>query len=565
MKNMTLARMAEACGGIYYGRDEDRDREICSVTTDSRKAEPGCLFAAIKGERVDGHDFIESVFEKGALCVLVETPPRGNSAAERADKERNAAHLAGAVETPPREGAGNYIKVDSTIRALGALAAYYLEQLAIPVVGVTGSVGKTSTKEMIAAVLSQKYRTLKTAGNFNNELGLPLTIFRLCDEDEIAVLEMGINHFGEMHRLARIAQPDTCVITNIGQCHLEFLGDRDGVLRAKTEIFDFLRPDGHIILNGDDDKLVTVREVKVANTSPRRLSSLSHRPELNACHWQDAPAAGRADHEENAAQPVDAADCVDDGKEAVLRPVFFGLGTENDIYADQIEKKGLDGIECRIHAASGDSFKVLIPIPGIHMVRNALAATAVGLQYGLSMDEIRAGIESLQPVSGRFHIIHTENFTIIDDCYNANPMSMKASLEILEEASSRVRSVAEHADDEKNAAHLVGAVDGWNRRVAILGDMGELGGEEEQMHREVGEFAGRLEIDLCICVGKLSAQIAEGIHAVNPERRTIVLPDLPVLLEVLPSLVEKGDTILVKASHFMQFEKVVASLENEKE
>ncbi|MCD7812995.1 MAG: UDP-N-acetylmuramoyl-tripeptide--D-alanyl-D-alanine ligase [Lachnospiraceae bacterium] len=576
MKNMTLARMAEACGGIYYGRDEDRDREICSVTTDSRKAEPGCLFAAIKGERVDGHDFIESVFEKGALCAL--------------------------VETPPRESAGNYIKVDSTIRALGALAAYYLEQLAIPVVGVTGSVGKTSTKEMIAAVLSQKYRTLKTAGNFNNELGLPLTIFRLRDEDEIAVLEMGINHFGEMHRLARIAQPDTCVITNIGQCHLEFLGDRDGVLRAKTEIFDFLRPDGHIILNGDDDKLVTVREVKVANTSPRRLSSLSHRPELNACHWQDAPAAGRADDEENAAQPVDAADCTDEGKNAVLRPVFFGLGTENDIYADQIEKKGLDGIECRIHAASGGSFKVLIPIPGIHMVQNALAATAVGLQYGLSMDEIRAGIESLQPVSGRFHIIHTENFTIIDDCYNANPMSMKASLEVLEEASPRVRpmlndghwqeapaagradkernaahlvgavetpprvrSAAGRADKERNASHLVGAVDGWNRRVAILGDMGELGGEEEQMHREVGEFAGRLEIDLCICVGKLSAQIAEGIHAVNPEKRTVVLPDLPALLETLPSLVEKGDTILIKASHFMQFEKVVARLENEKE
>ncbi|MCD8075413.1 MAG: UDP-N-acetylmuramoyl-tripeptide--D-alanyl-D-alanine ligase [Lachnospiraceae bacterium] len=538
MKNMTLTRMAEACGGIYYGRDEDRDREICSVTTDSRKAEPGCLFAAIKGERVDGHDFIESVFEKGALCVL--------------------------VETPPRESAGNYIKVDSTIRALGALAAYYLEQLAIPVVGVTGSVGKTSTKEMIAAVLSQKYRTLKTAGNFNNELGLPLTIFRLRDEDEIAVLEMGINHFGEMHRLARIAQPDTCVITNIGQCHLEFLGDRDGVLRAKTEIFDFLRPDGHIILNGDDDKLVTVREVKVADISPRMQSPFSHRPELNACHWPDASAAGRADHEENAAQPVEAADCVDDGKKAVLRPVFFGLGTGNDIYADQIEKKGLVGIECRIHAASGDSFKVLIPIPGIHMVRNALAATAVGLQYGLSMDEIRTGIESLQPVSGRFHIIHTENFTIIDDCYNANPMSMKASLEVLEEASPRMRSAARRADDEKNASHLVGAVDGWNRRVAILGDMGELGGEEEQMHREVGEFAGRLEIDLCICVGKLSAQIAEGIHAVNPEKRTMVLPDLPALLETLPSLVEKGDTILVKASHFMQFEKVVASLENEK-
>ncbi|MCD7716717.1 MAG: UDP-N-acetylmuramoyl-tripeptide--D-alanyl-D-alanine ligase [Lachnospiraceae bacterium] len=493
MKNMTLAHMAEACGGILYGREEDRDREVCAITTDSRKAEPGCLFAAIPGERVDGHDFIDQVFEKGALCVITEREPESIS------------------------GTRNYIKVDSTIRALGALAAYYLEQLAIPVVGITGSVGKTSTKEMIAAVLSQKYRTLKTAGNFNNELGLPLTIFRLRGEDEIAVLEMGINHFGEMHRLAAIAKPDTCVITNIGQCHLEYLGDRDGVLRAKTEIFDYLRPDAHIVLNGDDDKLETVKEVKG------------------------------------------------------IRPIFFGLGTDNDIFADQIEKKGLDGIACRIcikkgrelqvstemdeaaenensfwmntdesglrtdaEAAGGyDSFTVQIPIPGEHMVRNALAAAAVGLHYGLTTEEIRAGIESLQPVSGRFHIIHTENFTIIDDCYNANPMSMKASLGVLQ--------------------------DGLGRRVAILGDMGELGGDEVQMHRSVGEYAGGLDIDLCVCVGALSTHIAEGIHA-NVE--TVVLPDLSTLLTQLPALVRKGDTILVKASHFMHFEKIVTQLEN---
>ena len=174
------------------------------------------------------------MFEKGALCVLSEH------------------ELPGA--------AGNYIQVDSTLEALKALAEYYLRQLQIPVVGITGSVGKTSTKEMVWAVLSQKYRTLKTLGNFNNELGLPLTVFRLREEDEIAVLEMGISNFGEMHRLAKIARPDTCIITNIGDCHLEFLGDRDGVLKAKSEIFDFLPEDGHVILNGDDDRLSTIRK-----------------------------------------------------------------------------------------------------------------------------------------------------------------------------------------------------------------------------------------------------------------------------------------------------------------
>ncbi|MCC8106342.1 MAG: UDP-N-acetylmuramoyl-tripeptide--D-alanyl-D-alanine ligase [Clostridiales bacterium] len=517
MKNMTLAHMAEACGGILYGRKEDRDREICAITTDSRKAEPGCLFAAIPGERVDGHDFIGQVFEKGALCVITEREPKALSEVQKECE-------AGAFDANSGTQTRNYIKVESTIRALGALAAYYLEQLAIPVVGITGSVGKTSTKEMIAAVLSQKYRTLKTAGNFNNELGLPLTIFRLRDEDEIAVLEMGINHFGEMHRLAAIAKPDTCVITNIGQCHLEFLGDRDGVLRAKTEIFDYLRQDAHIVLNGDDDKLATVREVRI--------------PE----------------------------------RDSVVRPTFFGFGKDNDVYADQIEKKGLEGITCRICIKKDeDSFTVQIPIPGEHMVRNALAATAVGLRYGLTTEEIRAGIESLQPVNGRFHIIRTENYTIIDDCYNANPMSMKASLGVLQDSGSNRTPPAQAS-----------------RKVAILGDMGELGEDEVQMHRSVGEYAGGLNIDLCICVGSLSAYIAEGINDISRAKtvdivndinaanvteitgtamtefrvESIVLPDLPTLLEQLPNLVRKGDTILVKASHFMHFEKVVAQLES---
>ncbi len=453
MKGLTLKHIAEVCGGTYVGRAEDASREVSAITTDSRKAEPGGLFAAIKGERADGHDFIPSVFEKGALCVISE-------------------HELG-------EAAGNYIRVESTLDALKAIAAEYLEQLKIPVVGITGSVGKTSTKEMIAAVLAQKYRVLRTAGNFNNELGLPLTIFRLREDDEIAVLEMGISNFGEMHRLAKIAKPDTCVITNIGQCHLEFLGDRDGVLRAKSEIFDFLRPDGHIVLNGDDDKLATVTEVKG------------------------------------------------------IRPVFFGIGSENDVYADRIEKKSLQGISCRIHTDRG-SFTTLIPIPGVHMVLNALAGTAVGLHYGLTLRQIRAGIESLQPVSGRFNILHTEKYTIIDDCYNANPVSMKASLGVLQ--------------------------DGPGRKTAILGDMGELGPEEGALHREVGEYAGGLDIDCCICVGPLCGNLAEGIASVNAQMQVICVENLQQLLPQLPQLVKDGDTVLVKASHFMHFEKVVEKL-----
>lgn len=455
MKNMTLERMAAACGGTYIGRSEDADREVVSITTDSRKAEPGGLFAAIKGARANGHTFIPGVFKKGALCVI--------------------------SEHPLPEGSGNYILVPNTVKALGMIAAYYLEQLQIPVVGITGSVGKTSTKEMIAAVLSQKYRTLKTAGNFNNDLGLPLTIFRLTEEDQIAVLEMGISHFGEMHELAGIAKPDTCVITNIGQCHLEYLGDRDGVLRAKSEIFDFLREDGFVVLNGEDDKLEAIQEIKG------------------------------------------------------IRPVFFGFGKEHAVYADHVKSCGLDGIACRIHTEQG-SFDVTVPIPGLHMVLNALAGTAVGLHYGLSLKQIRAGIESLQPVDGRFHIIRTESYTIIDDCYNANPMSMKSSLGVL--------------------------ADALGQKVAILGDMGELGEEEQSMHREVGAYAASLDIDRFLLVGVLSRQIAEGLLEVNPQAQVTCYENLQELLRVLTKEVCAGDTILVKASHFMHFEKIVEALKN---
>ncbi len=454
MKNMSLGKITEACGGIFHGTLEEQAYVVESITTDSRQAEKGCLFVAIPGERVDGHDFIPSVFEKGALAVISERE----------------------LENP----AGPYIQVESSLEAVKGIAAYYREQLDIKVVGITGSVGKTSTKEVIASVLAQKYNVLKTLGNFNNELGLPLTVFRLRDEHQVAVLEMGISHFGEMHRLAKIARPDICVITNIGQCHLEFLRDRDGVLRAKTEIFDFIKEDGSIVLNGDDDKLAQIQEAKG------------------------------------------------------IRPIFFGTESGRSVYADHIENLGLKGVQCRIHV-DDKSVSVLIPIPGHHMVMNALAAAAVGHQLGLTMEEIKAGIEQLEAVSGRFHIIENGRLQIIDDCYNANPVSMKASLDVL--------------------------CDAKGRRVAILGDMGELGENEAQLHAEVGAHASGNHIDLLICTGTVSSHMAEAAVADGGCGEVLQVPTLDALLTCLPSLIEPDDTVLVKASHFMHFEKVVEKLE----
>lgn len=453
MKNMTLDNIAKACGGVYHGSESDRAKEICDITTDSRQAKDGSLFVAIKGERVDAHRFIPAVYEQGALCVL--------------------------CEDAPAEAKGAYIQVESTLQAVKDIAEFYRQQLDIKVVGITGSVGKTSTKEVIASVLSERFQVLKTPGNFNNELGLPLTVFRLREGDEVAVLEMGINHFGEMHRLSKVARPDICVITNIGQCHLEFLGNRDGVLRAKSEIFDFIAPDGKIILNGDDDKLASLREVKG------------------------------------------------------IRPVFFGNESDREIFATDIRSAGIKGVWCNIHVGN-EVFEVRVPIPGYHMVLNALAAAAVGRSMGMTKEEIKRGIEKLEALSGRFHIVEENGITVIDDCYNANPVSMKASLKVLNDAEPR--------------------------KVAILGDMGELGENEQQLHAQIGAYLGELDIQSAICVGTLAGYIAEEAKKVKPQMQILTADSVEDAIAHLPEWIQKGDTVLVKASHFMHFEKIVDAL-----
>ena len=423
MKGMTLRAMTQAVNGIYHGNGEDYDKEITAITIDSRKVAEGGLFIAIKGERSDGHDFIGQCFEKGAACVISEK--------ELPDEERS------------------YIQVESSLQALKDLALLYRNNLDVKVVGITGSVGKTSTKETISSVLSEKYRVLKTLGNFNNEIGLPLTVFRLTEDDEVAVLEMGISDFGEMDRLSKIAQPDICVITNIGFCHLENLGTRDGILKAKTEIFNHMNPDGIVIVNGDDDKLSTISQVH--------------------------------------------------GK----RPLVFGISNN-------------------------------------HMVYNAMAAALVGSVLGLSSIEIERGVKNLKTIAGRNNIIKENGFTIIDDCYNANPVSMKASLDVLDTAIGR--------------------------KVAILGSMFELGENEKQMHYDVGMYLGTKDIDVLITAGDLAAQIAEGTRAyidTNYNAHGCEVHDFETrddMLKCIGHILKTGDNILIKASHGMEFTKVVEAV-----
>lgn len=457
MKHMSLNEISQACGGIYHGDPALAEREVSSVSTDSRKVEKDGLFIALKGARADGHDFIPQVIAGGALCAVSEKD-------------------LGDVPYP-------YIQVSSCLQALKDIAAHYRQSLDIKVVGISGSVGKTSTKEMIASVLSRKYCVLKTEGNFNNEIGLPLTVFNLREEHQVAVLEMGISDFGEMSRLAKIARPDICVITNIGFAHLENLGSRDGILKAKTEMFDFMNPGGTIILNGDDDKL------------------RSFRPK--------------------------------NGQE----PVYFGLDRSCSFRAEEITDQGMDGTDA-LFTGPSFAFRAHISIPGDHMVYNALAGIAVGSCMGLTEEEMAAGIESLVPIAGRNNLIRTGKYAIIDDCYNANPASMKSSLRVLSRSASRT--------------------------AAILGDMFELGEQEKQMHYEVGQFAASLNICVLICIGELSAETARGAEE-SPDSDTKIyhFASKTDFYKKMDNILQPGDTILVKASHGMEFSEIVERLQTE--
>ena len=459
---MTLMVIAESCNGMLHQAGADLKKCAAGVVLDSRKVEKDFIFIATKGERVDGHDFIPQVMEKGALAVVCEKVPED--------------------ERIP------YILVEDSFQALKDIAEYYRQQLSVKVVGITGSVGKTSTKEFIAGVLSEKYKVLKTEGNFNNEVGLPLTVLRIKEEHEVAVLEMGISNFGEMHRLSKIAKPDVCVMTNIGQCHLEFLGTREGILKAKSEIFDFANEKAAVFVNGDDDMLITV-------------------PERN-------------------------------GKV----PTRFGLSEANDVYATDVENRGLFGSEAKIHIKKEDGseecFAVSVPLPGGHMVYNALAAAGVANELGLTTEQIQAGISAVKPVGGRSNIIRAEKYTLIDDCYNANPVSMEAAIDLLSMALTR--------------------------KVAILGDMFELGENSDALHERVGKYAVEKDVDMLLCVGENS----KFMYDVAQKKKEELLKDTKLhyfatredLESVVESLLERKDTVLIKASHGMGFDTVVKKL-----
>ncbi len=450
MKKITVKEAVQAVGGIYHGPEDILGDYICGIAIDNRKIEKDWLFVPIKGDRFDGHSFIDGAFEAGALVTLSE------------------------IKT-----GHPYIEVKDTAAAFRDIAEYYKSLFVIRTVGITGSVGKTTTKEMIASVLSRSFNTIYTQGNLNNQTGVPLTVLRIEDEHEAAVIEMGTNHFGEIAAVAKVARPDVCVLTNIGEAHLEFLGSKEGILKAKTEMLDYMKEGGHVVINGDDEYLRTLK---------------SRRDDV----------------------------------------ISFGFDKDNDIYVTDYEELGLEGIRFSAMTEKG-ILSAFIHTPGKHMVLNAMAAAAVGMIYGMDLKSIEKGIDSYETMSGRLNVRRAGGVTVIDDVYNASPTAMKSSINVL--ASEK------------------------GRRVCILGDMLELGEDSREKHTEVGIYAAEKGIDLIIAVGAEAKAIYEG--AADRDANAMYFETQDDMLLKLSELIEKGDTVLVKASRGMHLEKTVGKLTEE--
>lgn len=447
---LKIQEIAEAVQGKLLN-PEFAGEIVESITTDSRQTLNKGLFIPLKGERFDGHHFIEQVFEKGAIATLT-----------MADTIQDA-RLA-------------TIWVEDTQMALLSLAKFYRQKFQIPVVGITGSVGKTSTKEMIAATLSGKWQVHKTQGNFNNEIGLPLTLFQLEKNHEAAVIEMGMNHFGEIHRLTCTACPDIAVITNVGTSHIENLGSREGILKAKLEILDGLNPQGLLVINGDNDLLGSLKNLSV-------------------------------------------------------RTVTYGLDAKNDYWAENIRNQGmytLADVTTPHH-----HYAIRIKALGEHMVYNTLAAIAVAEHYNLTEAEILKGLESYEPAKMRMHITEAEHgITIIDDTYNASVDSMKAALKVLSDYETE------------------------GEKIAVLGDMFEMGEFAPKLHQEVGAFAEEVKIDKLICIGALAKNIEAGYHEAGG-KNSYYFETKEAFTAEMGKLIKKADCVLFKASRGMHFETLV--------
>ncbi len=465
---LTLADVLFALTGLHA--DTATEYPVSRVTIDSRRCEPGALFVALPGENTDGHTFVAQAFAAGAIAAITDRPVTADCTVVTAENPQLPADW-----QPPL-----CIQVENSLRGLQKLAADWRNRFSPQVIGITGSVGKTSTKELTALVLAQKFTVLKNAGNLNNEIGLPLTLLQLTDAHQQVVLEMGMYDVGEIETLCRIARPHIGVVTNVGPSHLARLGSLERIAAAKQELVAALPADGIAILNADDPLVMNM-----------------------AAHTR-------------------------------ARVFTYGLSPDADLWADQINSEGLEGVRFVLHHRS-ETIHVKVPLLGRHSVHTALRAAAVGLTQGMHWGEIVAGLQNRNAQLRLVAIPGPHNSIILDDTYNASPDSTIAALNLLHELTAP-------------------------RKIAVLGYMAELGAYEEEGHRKVGCRAADT-VDILIAVGRRAETVAaEAIACGLDESHVHVMPSTQAALDFLRTITADGDTILVKGSRSMAMEAIVDGL-----
>lgn len=459
MLSLEIKEVVRAVGGVL--RQGFEDIPVKGVSTDSRTARCGDIFFALKGPNFDAHDFLKDVASKGVLGAVVEKD---------------------GAKGLPKDFA--LIQVKDTVRALGDLAGYYRSKFSVPVVAVTGSAGKTTTKEMIASILSRSRKVLKTEGNKNNLIGLPQTLFGLDVSHRAAVVELGISEVWEMERLAGICSPDVAVITNIGRSHLQSLGSIEGVMEAKGPLFTKLKPGGVKAVNLDDD----------------RVASL---------------AKGSKDI------------------------VTYSVKTKADVTLKEYKAEGFDRLRA-VYGVTGKKAEAVFSTPGVSNLINGAAAIAAVIPLEASISEIEEGLANFSPVKGRMAVIKTGGITVLDDTYNANPESMASSLQTLKEAAGR--------------------------KVAVMGEMLELGEASRSEHRKIGKLAAELGIEMVFAIGARAADVVEGALEAGLGTRSIFgFETKKEAVAALKETLRDGDFVLVKGSRGVALEEVVEAISGPKE
>ena len=458
MIEQKITTIARACDGVIINKG---DVEIVNeISTDTRTIKKGNLFIPLIGENFDGHTFIGDAIKKGASAVLVQE-----------DRVENITNIDGV----------NIIQVNNTLEALTRIAHYYKNLFNIPFIGVTGSVGKTTTKDLIAGVLSKKHNVHKNIGNFNNEVGLPITLFNLEPYHDISVLEMGMSSYGEILNLVNIVHPDIAIITNIGVSHIKYFGSKENIMKAKMEITANLKQKDYLLVNGDDEYLKNINK-----------------------------------------------------KDKDYNIVFYGLSPHNDFYPTDIEDLGENGSTFIINVA-GKPIRFKIERPGLHNIYNVLAAIWIGIKYRMTPGEIQNGLDNFELSKMRLEVINKNNIKIIDDTYNASPDSMRAAIDVLKSMKA-------------------------DRKIAVLGDMFEMGDFAEEGHRNVGSYLADKKIDLLVTVGEMAYWIALEAKKNGLENMFTVSTNEDAI-DILKRNIRDNDAVLVKGSRGMAMEEIVRSLQ----